>query len=365
LRLPGQEPYGFCGGDGIVRLSVASLKFLNDLLRAYCWLGRHGYALFTIDDYLLLLRHWQAASPPPEPLSSLGIPADAGDDLATAELHAEYVKRAYAFIMLHEFGHLRFHDPPTAGLTPAETQAQESRADGFALEIMGRLGLLGSGIFQFFEWAWVFMPDPAEFPDEPSYWSAVQHRSHPLTTQRLVQVALDIETNAASYAKDRQPDTLATFQTLSRELRRLASLKGDPDMQRIAARRGAMLQVEDLAPRRPKELIAMPLGAAAGGGPFHGKLAGSAHFGANIQDIEVVLRDRSGQVTGAFANLAEIGHLDGTVRDGVLDFRWTVADMQGRGRLRFDGAAYQATLGLGDAVDQGATWTLRPAPPAS
>jgi hypothetical protein len=60
------------------------------------------------------------------------------------------------------------------------------------------------------------MPNPADYPDEDSYRSAVQEQTHPLTTDRLLQVALDIETNAEKYAIDGRPETLASFQDLSR-----------------------------------------------------------------------------------------------------------------------------------------------------
>jgi hypothetical protein len=153
LSLPGQEPFGFYSENATITLSIASLKFLNDLLLAHCWLGRHRYKLFTIDDYLLMLTEWRADTPPPEPLLSLGIPNDAGREPETCDLHVDWVKRTYLFILLHEIGHLRYLAHLNTA-PPSVLQWQESRADQFALSVMGRLGLVSVGITQFFEWTW-------------------------------------------------------------------------------------------------------------------------------------------------------------------------------------------------------------------
>ena len=357
--LPGQEPFGFSSTRGAVTLSIASLKFLNDLMLAYCWLGRHKYLLSTIDDYLLMLRFWHADCPPPDPLGAMGIPGDAIDEAGTGELHVDWIKRAYFFILLHELGHLRWGDTGAEAASPAQSQRQESRADAFALDVMGRLGLVQAGITQFFEWASAFMPNPADYADDDSYWKAVSARNHPLTTDRLVQAANDIEANAGLYAKDQSPETLAAFGALAQYLRKLASLKRDPDMLRIAFRRGAMLRSEDLAPRRPGELIAMPAGPP-GPAPFHGKLAGTTSGAGMSDNIEVVLRNQAGAVTGSYANWCEIGRLAGTARDNQLDFRWELAGFQGRGVLSFDGTSYAGTLGM-DAAPGQVTWNLRPA----
>lgn len=360
LNLPGQEPVGFCARHGTIILSIASLKLLNDLLLAYCWLGRHGYKPVTIDDYLMMLVHWRSDSTPPEPLPCLGIPDNAGSEAGIEELHAVWVRHAYVFILLHELGHLRHGDTTVGNISRSELRARERRADQFALNVMGRLGFEGSGIAQFFEWAWVFMPNPDDYPDEDSYWNALQNQTHPVTTDRLLDVAEDIDANAGKYATDQEPETLAAFQNLSRALKLLASLKGDPDLQRKAFRRASFLRPEDLAPRRPNEMIAMPVGAPASQGPFQGKLVGSVGIGAISQDIEVTLQNRASQVTGAYTDGVEIGRIDGTVTENSLNFRWVLGELQGSGLLGFDGRVYSGTIGMGGSPVRVA-WNLHPA----
>jgi hypothetical protein len=365
LTLRGQEPFGFFGANGTINFSIASLKFLNDLLLAYCWLGVHGYQVVTINDYLLMLAHWQSDSDPPEPLRSLGIRDGADRESGVSDLHLECVKSAYLFILLHELAHRCYRDPPIENISRADAQAQEMRADRFALDILARLGLLSGGIQQFFIWEWAFMPDPNEYPDDGAYWSEMQKRTHPLTRERLLQVSNDIERNATART-DQKPETLSKLQDLARELRKIVSLHYDANMVRIAAQRGRMLKAEDLAPRRPNELIAMPLGADAGQRPFHGKCFGSFSF-RNISsvDTEIVLQNRSGNVTGTIATREGLGRIDGVVTEGVLNFQWILGEMQGHGLLHWDASNYEGILGLGDSTSGEMTCKLCPAPIAA
>jgi len=355
LNIPGQEPFGFRSGDNTIYLSIASLKLINDLLLAYCWLGHNHYTPNTIDDYLLMLARWSSDSRPPEPLLALGIPANARDDPKTDELTNEYVKHTYLFILLHELGHLLHNDPPAVTQSPERTQAQESRADQFALNVLGRCGMVSTGIAQFFGWAWAFMPFRSDYADEAAYMETILHQTHPLTTERLRQVAIDIESNAESYAIDSKPETLSTFNDLSRELRRVAALKGDPDMQSIAAQRGKTIEPQDLAPRRQNELIGTAVGREISHGPFDGRLVGTLGFGQVSYDFEVLLENQSGHVTGIFATQTEIGHIDGVITDNALQFAWRSGEQRGRGVLRLEAGTYEGAVGP-------AIWKLRPAP---
>jgi hypothetical protein len=362
LTSRGREPVGFFRANGTINLSIASLKFFNDLLLAYCWLGVHGYGVVTIDDYLLMLVHWRSDAAPPRPLPSLGIPHGAAREPAVDGLYVDWVRSAYLFILLHELAHLRYRDSPIETISRDDAQAQEMRADRFALGMLARLGLLSVGIQQYFIWTWNFMPDPNNYPDDRAFWREMQKRTHPLTSERLLQAAIDMEKNAAA-SSDQKPETLSKLQVLARELKKVASLHNDADMVRTAAKRGRMLKVEDLAPRRPNELIAMPLGADAQSRPFHGKYFGSfALRDISSLDAEIVLQNRSGNVAGTMATREELGRIDGVVTDGVLNFQWILGEMQGRGLLRPDGLNYEGSLGPGDQTSGGMTCKLYPAP---
>jgi hypothetical protein len=73
------------------------------------------------------------------------------------------------------------------------------------------------------------------------------------------------------------------------------------------------------------------------------------------------LQNRLGHVTGAVANGAEIGRIDGEAIESELNFRWLLGELQGRDSLHFDGTTYEGTVGLGDSTN-GVAWNLSPAP---
>jgi hypothetical protein len=250
LVMSGWEPFGFRSDGQSVEVSIASLKLLNDLLLAYAWLGRHGYSPSTVDDYMALLVNWRKDEPPPPPLATLGVPPGARDEADTDRLATLLTRSAYLFIVLHEMGHVLHDDRPAAGLTLQAMQAREAAADAFAIDLMARMGVVPTGIAEFFQLAAASMPSPAAYRDDAAYLDALRRQTHPVTAERLAAVARAIEAHAQSFAVDQQPQTLAQFAELSRLLRKASAMMLDPDLRRMAAERGAKLQPRDLAPRK-------------------------------------------------------------------------------------------------------------------
>jgi hypothetical protein len=359
----GDEPFGFYSRGKTVYLSVASLKFFNDLILAYAWLGRHGYNVDTVNDYLRMLHRWSMPGPPPEPLRALGIPDNAREDAGTDRLATLLTRNIYTFILLHELGHLYHKDPPSNRL-PAIGQARETAADRFALEVAGRLGTVSTGMAQFFGWSWTYMPNRADYAHDAAYEAAIQTQSHPLSTQRLTEVADDIERNAGNYAVDSASETLAAFRALAAELRKLAALQSEPDIQRLAARRAKMLEARDLAPRRPQEILGRPIDSRAGNGPFEGKLAGTVAGRQGWSHVEVFLENHSGWVRGTLGMGPEIVRLEGRVEDDTLFLTWQSADASGHGVLRRHGDTYEGTVPLWPTQD-GSVWALCAGEPAA
>ncbi len=356
--IPGAEPYGFRSGDGRVELSIASLKFVNDEMSAYAWLGRNGYSPNTIDDYVAMLRHWRTDARPPPPLEALRIPANARDDPDTDRLATLFVRSAYLFILLHELGHLVHEDRPAQTLAPAAAQAQEAAADAFALDLMARMGAAPTGIAAFFQFGAAFMPNPTAYPDEAAYFAALKSQTHPVTTDRLRAVAIGIDARATQFAIDQKPETLETFRELALLLRKSAAMTSDPDLLRAAAMRGAMLEPRDLAPRRPGALLGIPPDAHAGAEAFTGKLVGTLTVANVALDAEMFLERDTAQVVGTYAIGAELGRIDGVVAGRTLTFNWRSGGQRGRGVLRKEGGNYEGSAGYGTAIT-GATWKLR------
>jgi len=359
--MAGWEPFGFRTASGTIELSIASLKFCNDLMLAYAWLGRHRYSLASLDDYLVMLSNWRSDQPPPPPLTTLRIPANARDDADTDRLATLLVRSAYLFIVLHELGHVVHGDNPSQASTPEIAQAQEVAADAFALDLMARMGTVPTGMAAYFQFGAAFMPNPVQYRDTAAYFAALKAQTHPMTTGRLRAVAVAIDERAEMFAIDRQPATLAQFRELSRLLRKSAALTSDPDMLRLAALRGATLEPRDLAPRRPGALLGIPPDARIGHGPFSGKLAGTSTVANVAFDLEMFLEEDAGQVRGTYATGSELGRIVGVVDGHMLSFTWRSGDQRGRGVLRNDGTAYDGSAGHGTAID-GATWSLRRVP---
>jgi hypothetical protein len=352
---PGMEPLGFvCDGEKVY-LSVASLKMVNDLILAYAWLGHNHYSLDTINDYMRMLHHWKEQKPPPEPLKALGIPDNARDDAGTNRLATLFTRNVYTFILLHELGHFYHKDPPSwKGIPFEKAQLQEAAADSFALELVGRIGTVPTGIAQYFTWASAYMPNPVD----PDYEAALQIQTHPLATQRLAKVADDVDRNSANYAIVPSPETLAEFRELAAEEHKLAELLSASDIQQLIWRRAEMLEPRDLAPRRRNEIIGRPIGSRVGNGPFDGKLAGTA----GSLNVEVFLENQSGRVTGTLGMGPELVRIDGIVEEDTLSFTWKSADSDGTGELRRHGETYEGTASLWSTKD-GSVWTLREVQP--
>jgi hypothetical protein len=154
-------------------------------------------------------------------------------------------------------------------------------------------------------------PNQADYENHADYDAAVQAQSHPLATQRLTEVADDIDRNAVKYAINPSSETLAEFRELAAEEHKLAELLSAPDIQQLIARRAKMLEPRDLTPRLQNEIIGHPIGSRVGNGPFDGKLAGTV----GSLNVEVFLGNQLGRVTGTLGMGAELVRIVGTVED--------------------------------------------------
>jgi hypothetical protein len=237
---PGQEPLAFWRSDSTVHLSAASMKFVGDLLLSYVWLGRNGYGMGSLDDYLLMLACWQKDAAPPPPLVALHVPNNAREDQGTDVFATRLERNAYQFIMLHELGHVLHDDVATDAV---HTIAQEIAADKFALDVLGRLHQVSTGASTLFQLL--------SFYEAPNCGGEPLRHMHPFSRDRLRAVSLDFADSAAKYAKDMQPDTIAALRTLASMTEQLSDQIEDPKMQTFLRDRAATIIPSQLAPRRP------------------------------------------------------------------------------------------------------------------
>jgi hypothetical protein len=236
---PGQEPLAFWRSDHTVHLSAASMKFVGDILLAYVWLGRNGYVMGSLDDYLLMLACWKQDAAPPPPRIALHVPDNAREDQGTDVFATRLERNAYQFIMLHELGHA-LHDDVTTDAV--HTTAQEIAADSFALDVLGRLHQVPTGVSTLFQLL--------SFYEVHCGAESLRH-SHPFSRDRLRAVSLDLVDSATKYAKDLRPDTIAAFHSLASMTEQLADQMEDPKMQALLRDRAPTISPAQLAPRRP------------------------------------------------------------------------------------------------------------------
>jgi hypothetical protein len=126
------------------------LLFLKDLATAFAWLHHHDDGLETIEGYVTLLRSKKAADFPggryPAPLKALRIPPEALSDASVKARARAWRDEAYAFILLHELGHVLSRDPRINGVPGDVMGKHEEGADRFALSVLERADTVPMGL---------------------------------------------------------------------------------------------------------------------------------------------------------------------------------------------------------------------------
>lgn len=252
-----RDPFTFLAGRDPkrIRVSVASIKFLDDVTLAWAWLDNNGYTLETLLDYFTLLKYKRAdfaGTSLPDPLTALHVPADATQDAVVDDGAQKGLKSAALFVLAHELGHLYYgHDgDPNADAVAAQRAEQE--ADAFAIEIFRRMGVMPLGIAQLFTAAVYMLPNRADFPSDTAWLTWVRARSsHPLSGSRLRAIADTISARPCDFLREqgRCANSMALAQRATHDLRALGQYLDDPDLQRYARMRAAGLSVAALAPR--------------------------------------------------------------------------------------------------------------------
>lgn len=248
------------GGRFFVAMPVLSLMFLEDLCTAYAWLHIKGYSLETIDEYVTMLRYKKAADFPggryPPPLKALGIPDNALTDRAVDDLSLRFRNTAYAFIMLHELGHIFHRDRGYKGITTAQARSKEQRADRFALDVLQRTATIPMGAILFFQAQAYFMPSKGQLRAEGKIkteqeWETYlkSEVTHPLTADRLRYMAVHLENVSPTASSGSYRETLLYIST---RLEHIADILEDPDLQGCIAVVAHRAEPSILAPRRPR-----------------------------------------------------------------------------------------------------------------
>jgi len=229
-----------------VFLPIASLKFIDDLAVAYAYYDKMGCDLGTISDYAAVLR-FRPQHVMGSPLDTLGVPRTAINDPYVNDVAQKVLKSIVFFVAVHEFAHVMHHHKDYKEFEDAQqAQRQESEADALAVEVMRRIGVPPVGLTFFFLIASRMEISPGDFDTLAEYELHLRKRAtHPLSTQRLLNVAENIENNVSAFAR-LQADPASWEQRLKAaalSLREIARTLDDRKMRLFLAERAQRADV--------------------------------------------------------------------------------------------------------------------------
>jgi hypothetical protein len=240
-------------------MPLMSLKALEDLATAYAWLYHNGYSLSTIDLYFTMLRHRNPADFPggrfPKILEALGVPPDAyKTDKRVDELSLSLRNEAYAFIIAHELGHIRYAHKPLNQISAQQAQADEIQSDAFALDILLRTKTPPLGPVLFFQAQVYNLLHQADLgATEQERSSALLQMTHPMTTERIRKMSDFIE-GPLTRAR---PDEAALWSDMAAKLRAIIPVMEDEDLAACLVKVAKEAHPDILKPRRGIEADAM------------------------------------------------------------------------------------------------------------
>jgi len=255
LALPGDEVLNFyadsAGGKQIVVMPILSLKVMEDMATAYAWLYQNGMSLGTIDLYFAMLRHKPKVDLPgekyPPLLATLGIPANALEDRKIDQLSLSIRNQAFAFVLVHELGHMLHKHKGYDVITKAQARADEAEADRFALDVLARTQTAPLGAVLFFQAQVYSHPHRGEFADRQAWQQYLLTTStHPLTVDRIAALADYIE---GPLVRGRAKET-PVWSSIAVKLRVIVRLMEDEPLQRCTAQLAAAADLSILRPRK-------------------------------------------------------------------------------------------------------------------
>jgi hypothetical protein len=250
-------------GNAAVFMPVLSLLFLEDLATAYAWLQLHNYSVETVEEYATMLRYKKAADFPggrySPPLKALQIPSDAMANERVSRLALSLRNEAYAFILLHELGHVLYRHRGYDGIAREQTRQHEAEADRFALTVLERGETIPMGMILWFMTQVHAMPSKGQFMAQGLIKSEADWQrylkteiTHPLTVDRLSAIALYLDGWARRAGPGHQRDVLAF---IAGQLAYMAKDLDDPDLQGCMAVVAHRADPASLAPRRINNAI--------------------------------------------------------------------------------------------------------------
>ncbi len=339
-----EHPLNFYAArGGKIVLPLSSVRLVTDLTLALAWLNRHRLPEKKVFDYAAMLAY---RGPAPDgvralPLAALGIPDNATDEPNVGDLFQKLLGDTMIFIMAHEMGHLFHNHQPNVGV--AQSRLQESEADSFAVELMGRMGMPPVGISYYFT-----VVTPFECPTRST---------HPLTGERVKRLAATLRDNAALFARDKPSPQheRELIEAIGRELEGLARLLDDPDIRESTRLIGQSSKVADFSGASASSTVPGVPTPGTVHQAFDGSYVGQWADATAALDFRMTLRRQGQIVRGNYEFGMGAAELEGTVEGDQLDFAWRWGkDYFGRGKLKsLANGQLQGTWGYGHRFDGG------------
>ena len=229
LAGPSRNPVEVFGSDRHLELPLLTLQFTEDLAQAYAWLWANHYSSETVNEYMGMLHFHPLDGFPsgryPPPLIALHIPDSALSGEAVRNMFLRVRTTAWAFLIMHEFDHLR------------NRSDSEQQADLFALEAMKRNSEVPSGLLMLMH-AILYLPGS-------------NSETHALTPQRLDAMADYFDARVHEFAQGRADARVAVtaIHLLASRLRYSADWLKDPQGQKLWQEQAQKTSVSGLAPR--------------------------------------------------------------------------------------------------------------------
>jgi hypothetical protein len=240
-------------GSRKVTIPIFSVKFFDDICIALAWMERNNCNKLLVSDYVGMLRYQNNSSFPggrfPNPLSALGVPANALDDHFVNDVSGKALKSGIYFLMAHELAHVIYGHQGYDNISASEAQRQEIEADNFALNLMRRISVPPVGVSFFFMIASRFESAPGDFQSISEFESYLQERStHPLTSDRLINIANYIRDNADDFTRgQRQPARWhQRIISLSEDIRNIGLTLDDRNIRELQRVRSFRVTSNDL-----------------------------------------------------------------------------------------------------------------------
>jgi hypothetical protein len=236
-------------GAPTVVLPILSLKFIEDLCLSYAWRSLNGYSLEPIDEYVAMLKYRPPENFPgarmPAPLQALGVPPDVWrQDTRVGDLALRFRNSAWAFIVAHELGHLRFGHPGNLDTDAATSQENESEADAFAVRLLSRSDTIPMGMVLWFQASIGYFRNRADFQTEEDYWEWVRSgATHPVNPRRLQRLGVLLNEAASATLSAKNAEVM---RFIALKLGQIAAILAEPDQQRLVARCAVLGDPADL-----------------------------------------------------------------------------------------------------------------------